>query len=69
MSTEASVQPNVAQQRISEFLKLLPLTLEIAGLPKAERGHNFNEGQMDVRASTIKQAYKVARQILIDLAK
>lgn len=69
MSTEVPAQPSAGQQRINEFMKLLPLTMELAGLPKAERGHAFNEGQMEVRATTIRQAYKMARQILIDLSK
>jgi hypothetical protein len=57
------------QQKISEFLRLLPLTMEIAGLPKAEAGRHFNEGQMEVRANTLKNAYKFARQIILDVAK
>ena len=57
------------QQRINEFMRLLPLTVEIAGLPKCELGRHFNEGQMDVRVATLKAAYKLARQLIIDLAK
>ena len=57
------------QQRINEFMRLLPLTVEIAGLPKCELGRHFNEGQMDVRVQTLKAAYKLARQMIIDLAK
>jgi hypothetical protein len=56
------------QQKVSEFLRLLPLTLEIAGLPKADAGRHFNEGQMDVRLNTIKLAYKLARQLVLDVA-
>jgi hypothetical protein len=60
----------VDQQRrnVSEFMQLLPLTLAIAGLPDAEAGRHFNEGQMDTRATTIRNAYKVARQLLKDVA-
>jgi hypothetical protein len=57
------------QQKIGEFLRLLPLTLEIAGLPRAEPGRHFNEGQMEARATTLRAAYKVARQIILDVAK
>jgi hypothetical protein len=67
MSTEVSIDRQ--QQKVTEFMRLLPLTLEIAGLPKSELGRHFNEGQMEVRASTIKAAYKLARQILLDVAK
>ena len=58
------------QQKVSEFLRLLPLTLEIAGLPKAaDPARYFNEDQMGVRANTIRTAYKVARQLIIDVVK
>lgn len=57
------------QQKVQEFLKLLPLTLAIAGLPAAEPGRHFNEGQMDARATTLKTAYKIARQIILEMAK
>ncbi len=71
MSNEAVSQPspaNVQQQKITEFLRLLPLTLEVAGLPRSEVGRNFNEAQMDLRASTIRMAYKIARQLVTDVA-
>ncbi len=57
------------QQKINEFMRLLPLTLEIAGLPKAEHGKHFNEGQMEVRAATIRLAYKMARQVILEVVK
>ena len=56
------------QQKINEFLRLLPLTLEIAGLPHADAGRHFNEGQMEVRVNTLKNAYKLARQLIIEIA-
>jgi hypothetical protein len=56
------------QQKINEFMRLLPLTLEIAGMPRSELGRNFNADQMDVRANTIRIAYKVARQLVLELA-
>src|SRR5262245_46715965 len=40
------------QQKVAEFLRLLPLTMEIAGLPRAEANKYFNEGQMEVRVNT-----------------
>jgi hypothetical protein len=57
------------QQKINEFLRLLPLTTAIAGLPDSEIGRHFNEGQMDVRATTLRNAYKIARQLLLEIAK
>jgi hypothetical protein len=56
------------QQKVTEFLRLMPLTLEIAGLPKAEVNKYFNEGQMENRVNTIKVAYKLARQLVLDVA-
>jgi hypothetical protein len=57
------------QQKINEFLRLLPLTLAIAGLPDCEAGRHFNEGQMDVRGTTLRNAYKVARLVILEIAK
>ncbi len=67
MSSDVSADRQ--QQRVTEFMRLLPLTMEIAGLPRAEPGRHFNEGQMDVRVSTLKLAYKLARQLILDVAK
>jgi hypothetical protein len=66
MSTEG---PDRQQQKINEFLRLLPLTVAIAGLPNVEAGRHLNEGQMDVRATAIRNAYKVARQLILEVAK
>lgn len=66
MSTES---PDRQQQKVREFMSLLPLTLAIAGLPECESGRHFNEGQMDSRSTTLKAAYKFARQIVMDVAK
>ena len=57
------------QQKVREFMSLLPLTLELAGLPRSETGRPFNDGQLDSRATTIRAAYKVARQLIMDIAK
>jgi hypothetical protein len=57
------------QQKVREFMSLLPLTLELAGLPRAEAGRYYNEGQIDARGTTIKTAYKVARQLILDVVK
>ena len=67
MSNEVSADRQ--QQKVTEFMRLLPLTLEIAGLPHAEPGRHFNEGQMEVRVTTLKLAYKLARQLILDVAK
>jgi hypothetical protein len=57
------------QLKAKEFMSLLPLTLAVAGLPNAEPGRHFNEGQMEVRGVTIRLAYKIARQIIQEVVK
>jgi hypothetical protein len=57
------------QQKVREFMGLMPLTMAIAGLPQSEPGRHFNEGQMETRANTIRAAYKIARQVILDVAK
>lgn len=66
MSTEGADRQ---QQELTSFARLLPLTLEIAGLPRAEVGRHFNEGQMESRATTLRHAYKVAKKLMRDVAK
>lgn len=67
MSTDPNLQQ--AQMKQKEFMSLLPVTFEIAGLPKAEIGRHFTLDQMDVRATTIRNAYKIARQLVLDISK
>jgi hypothetical protein len=57
------------QQKINEFMRLLPLTMEIAGLPHSEVGRYYNDGQMEIRANVIRAAYKMARQVILEVAK
>jgi hypothetical protein len=57
------------QQKAREFMSLLPLTLELAGLPRSEHGKYYNEGQIEARAVTLKAAYKIARQVLQDVVR
>jgi hypothetical protein len=57
------------QQKVREFMSLLPLTLAIAGLPESEHGKYFSEGQMENRVTTVRTAYKLARQLVLEIAK
>jgi hypothetical protein len=61
--------PKLAEQKAREFMSLLPLTLAVAGLPHANPGTYLNEGQMEARATAIRSAYKISRQILQDVVK
>lgn len=64
------ITPEMKQQRMKEFLSMLPLTLELAGLPKAQPGGPiFNEGQLEVRVMAIRAAYKMARSLLKDIGE
>ncbi len=66
MSTEPAEKQ---QQKVREFMSLLPLTMALAGLPDAEPGRYFNEGQLDARATAVRAAYKMARQIIMEVAR
>ncbi len=63
------VTAELRQQRMTEFMSLLPLTLELAGLAKAAPGTLFNEGQMEARVISIRNAYKMARQLLREVGE
>ena len=45
-----------------EFLDLLPMTLAIAGLHPSEGARSYTVEQMEARAMTVNNAFKVARQ-------
>jgi hypothetical protein len=57
------------QTKAKEFMSLLPLTIAIAGLPECEQGKHFTESQLEARATTVRIAYKIARQVIMDIAK
>lgn len=61
--------PNAAANKQREFMGILTLTMEIAGLAHAEPGKYYNDGQMEARANSIKQAYKFARQMLLEVSQ
>ena len=63
MSTDQASQSSDVQRRYKEFLDLLPLTLAIAGLPESERGRYYTEEQIETRLSTIRHAWRAARQV------
>ena len=57
------------QSRMTEFLKLLPLTIELAGLPKGAPGQAFTADQIEGRAMSIRSAYKAARSLVKDVGE
>lgn len=63
------VTPELRQQRMKEFMSMLPLTIELAGLAQAAPGTLFNDGQMEARIISIRNAYKMARQLLKEIGE
>lgn len=61
--------PEVKQTRMKEFMQLLPLTIELAGLPPAGPAQLFSTDQMEARIMTIRNAYKLARQFLREVGE
>jgi hypothetical protein len=64
MSADADRQ----QLKMREFMQLLPVTTAIAGLPHAELGRPLTDDQLEVRAIVLKRAFKVAKQLMRDIA-
>ena len=62
MSTTVN-DANDQQRRYREFLELLPLTLELAGLPRSEAGRYYTEDQIEARLITLRYANKAARLV------
>jgi hypothetical protein len=54
---------------MKEFMQLLPLTLELAGLPKCHPDRLFTTDQLEARVTTVRMAYKVARQLVRDVGE
>ena len=62
MSVEVTAE--VRNQRIKEFLQILPLTVELAGLPTCDPNKIFTADQLDLRVTNLRVAYKLARNML-----
>lgn len=57
------------KRRYREFLDLLPLTIEIAGLSTNTSARSFSTEQMEARAQVLSAAFKLARQVVRDAIK
>ncbi|MDB5312027.1 MAG: hypothetical protein JWO38_6229 [Gemmataceae bacterium] len=64
-----AVTPDVKQARMTEFMKLLPLTLELAGLGKAAPNTLYTPDQMEARVMNLRMAYKLARTLLKEIGE
>lgn len=59
--------PNEQQRRYKEFMELLPLTLNLAGLPTSDHGKYYTEEQIETRLFAIRHAYKAARGLVREI--
>lgn len=66
---QQQVSNEVKQSRMTEFLRLLPLTLELAGLSKADPNRPFTPDQIEGRALSVRSAYKAARALIKDVGE
>jgi hypothetical protein len=64
-----SSDPNAQQIKVKEFLQLLPVTVAVAGLPDIEPGRHLNADQMRVRANSLRTAYTVARELILEVTQ
>lgn len=67
MSADPTVEAR--QNRVREFMQLLPLTIELAGLPKGQPGVLFTPDQMDLRVTVLRNAYKLARGLVKEVSE
>ena len=63
MSDSTQVTPNELQQKYTQFIDLLPLTIALAGLPTSE-GRLFCEEQMEARLTSLRIAQRLAKGLL-----
>jgi hypothetical protein len=63
------VSNELRQGRMTEFMKLLPLTLELAGLPKADPLRPYTADQIEGRVMSVRTAYKAARALLKEIGE
>jgi hypothetical protein len=57
------------KRRYREFLDLMPITLAIGGLPASEGTFYYNAEQMEIRASTLANAFKLAKQMVREIVQ
>lgn len=60
-------EQNEQQRRYKEFMDLLPLTLNLAGLPPSEIGKYYTQEQIETRLFALRHSYKAARGLVREL--
>ena len=66
---DQQVSAEVKQNRMTEFMKLLPLTIELAGLPKADPTRPFTPDQIEGRVLSLRAAFRAARALVKDVGE
>ena len=66
---EQPASNELKQSRMTEFMKLLPLTLELAGLAKADPARPFTADQIEGRVMSVRTAFKAARALLKEIGE
>ena len=67
MSADAT--PEIKAARMKEFMGLLPLTMELAGLPKCHPDRLFTSDQIEARILSIRTAYRMARALVKEVGE
>ena len=65
----SEVSAEVKMARMKEFLQLLPLTMEVAGLPECHPDRSFTADQMEARLISIRMAYKATRNFVREVGE
>ena len=65
----SDVTPDVKAARMTEFMKLLPLTLELAGLPRSGLDRLYTSDQIEARIMSVRAAYKLARSLVKEIGE
>ena len=63
------VSNELKQSRMTEFMKLLPLTAELAGLSKADPARPFTPDQLEGRVMSLRAAFRAARALLKEVGE
>jgi hypothetical protein len=64
-----TVTPEMKQTRMKTFMSLLPLVVEIAGLPQATPERLFNADQMEGRILALRTAYRLADAMIREIGE
>jgi len=65
----SSAEEDAIKRRYREFIDLIPVTLAIAGLPENTTNRSLSSEQMEMRAQSLQNAFKMARQTVRDAVK